>query len=782
MKFYDRLSTMLEEKKNNGTLKNERVICSPQGTEIKVSGIDCPVINFCSNDYLGLSNHPAVIKAARQALDVYGYGLSSVRFICGTQSVHKELEERLADFLGMEDAILYSSCFAANGGLFEGILTEEDAIVSARLNHASIIDGVRLCKAQRLIYNGEDAADLDNTLSTSSISGTTVVMTDGVFSMEGSLALLDRLLPVCQRHGALLAVDDSHATGLVGKGGKGTPEHCGVGVDILTGTLGKALGGASGGYIAGKRVLIDTLRNVSRPYLFSNSLPPNLVAGAIAAIDIVHSDEGMELRAKLNANLKYFRMLMRDMGFDVSADGNHAIVPIFLPDAATASKMAERLLELGIYVVSFSFPVVPKDSPRIRVQLSARHTSGQIECAVSAFYTAGKELGIISNGSLNRTVTGAQPGTQTMKAWVYKNQAQADGGHLSLEDIPVPVPNPGDLLLKILKVTVCGTDEDLFRGKFHEIEDGIVSGHEIFGQIVGWGSNVRGFEIGQKVVAESHYLLPGYIEEGVIGLWGPKIVKGGYLRPINGGYAEYMTLPSYCAHIVPHVLDSDDFFPSLLEGAGNDCLIAKYLLDHGFLGTVGVVGCGPHGLFTQLFCKHFGVENLAAFEVDPARMEFARDFGADRIINSASDDLSQQIDDFTSGKGFDVLIDTAGGRQSVLDMCLDNVKDGGTVVLFGLYGDESIKLEGYRINDIIFRQLDLDMDWKGKKVHVRGITGREGIWEYLIDTVALSKDLQRKLMKPVTIMGPLNNLGPDTRTLDPQKIMKRAYTAFAPES
>lgn len=775
MNLYNKLAELLQQKQQSGTRKFERVISSAQGTQIRVVGRSAPVLNFCSNDYLGLANHPDVLQSARQALDTYGYGLSSVRFICGTQSIHKELEERLADFLQMEDALLYTSCFGANGGLFESVLSEKDTIVSARLNHASIIDGVRLCKAQRATYKEDNPEDLKRVLSETNKNGELAVVTDGVFSMEGTLAPLDRIFPICRSKDALLVVDDSHATGLVGNTGRGTPEYFGVDVDVITGTLGKALGGACGGFIAGKHELIEWLRNTSRPYLFSNSLAPALAAGSMAALNVVQSDEGEELRAKLKENVDSFRNMMRDVGFSIP-DGNHAIVPVMFNDAGLAANMAERLLDLGVYVVAFSYPVVPKESPRIRVQLSAGHNSQQIELAIEAFRTAGKELGIIS-GSPVTSVSNER----TMRAWLYRNEACSDGGHLELTNAPMPIPHPGELLIKILSVSVCGTDEDLFRGKFNEIDDGIIPGHEIFGEIVGWGPNVRGYEVGQKMVAESHYAMPAYLEEGVIGLWGPKLSKGGHLKPINGGYAEYMTLPSYCAHIVPGVLDKPDFFPSLLEGAGNDCLIAKYLLDHSLLGTVGVIGCGPHGLFTQMFCKHFGVEKLAAFEVDEARIEYAKDFGADIFINPLSDKMQSQIDEFTEGKNFDVIIDIAGGRQSVLDMCLNLVHDGGTLILFGLYGDTSIKLGGFSINDIIFDQKQLNIIHDGKHIHVRGITGREGVWSYLIDAIAVSKNLQQKLMKPVTIMGALDNLGADTLKLDPTKVMKRAYTAFTAE-
>jgi len=777
--LYSKLAASLAEKENSGTRKYERVLASAQSTEVKVEGVDVPVVIFCTNDYLGLSNHPSVLRAARLALDVYGYGLSSVRFICGTQRIHKELEERLAGFFGMEDVLLFTSCYSANGGLFESVLGENDSLVSARLNHASIIDGARLCKARRFVYQEEDPADLDRVLREAGTGGDVVVVTDGVFSMEGSFAPLDKLVPICREHGALLAVDDSHATGVVGRRGRGTPEHFDVAVDIVTGTLGKALGGANGGFIAGKRDLIEWLRNTCRPYLFSNSLAPCLAAGAIAALDIVSSDEGAELRARLRANANRFGTLMEAEGFDIR-DVEHPIIPVMLSDAGTTAKMADRLLELGVYVIGFSYPVVPKESPRIRVQLSAAHSAKQIDRAVEAFVTAGEEIGLLPRRSRGHAARVIRPLRRTMRAWVYHNNVQADGGHLSLENVPIPVPQPGELLVKISRVTVCGTDEDLFRGKFSEIEDGIIPGHEVFGEIVDWGSNVRGFHVGQKLVAESHYLLPGYPEEGVIGLWGPKVPRGGYLRPINGGYAEHMVLPTSCAHVVPETLDTPDFFPSLLEGAGNDCHIADYLLDRGLLGTVAVVGCGCHGLFTQMFCKHFGARKLAAFDIDTERIDYAKSFGADRIFNSLAHDIDTAVHEFTDGKGFDVVIDIAGGKRSVLEMCLDYVRDGGTLVLFGLYGDDSVKLDGFCVDEIVFSQRELETRHKKKRIDVKGITGREGIWEYLIDAVALSQELRENLMRPVTVMGPLENLGRDTLALDSKRILKRGYTTFSP--
>lgn len=387
MAIYQTLEQRLAERAAAGLLKTERIITSAQGTEIRIEGRADPVLNFCANNYLGLANHPRVVAAARAELERHGYGLSSVRFICGTQSIHKRLEERLAAFLGYEDAILYTSCFDANGGLFESLLGADDALISARLNHASIIDGVRLARCRRFTYVESDPADLERALKEAGAGGEKVVVTDGVFSMDGILAPLDKLAPLAAARGALLVVDDSHATGFVGERGRGTGEHFGVKPDVVTSTLGKALGGACGGFTAGRKPLIDWMRNSSRPYLFSNSLAPSLAAGAIAALDIVESDEGTELRARLRDNTRRFRAAMRDAGFDVR-EGTHPIVPVMLGDARKAVRMAERLLELGVYVIGFSYPVVPKDRARIRVQLSAAHTFEQIDRTVEAFKTA----------------------------------------------------------------------------------------------------------------------------------------------------------------------------------------------------------------------------------------------------------------------------------------------------------------------------------------------------------------------------------------------------------
>jgi glycine C-acetyltransferase len=391
--FTDFLKNEIAELKIAGLYKHERVITSPQQAHIKADGKQ--VINFCANNYLGLSNHPEVVEIAKKTFDEYGYGLSSVRFICGTQSIHKDLEKKISEFLGMEDTILYSSCFDANAGLFETLLGPEDAIISDALNHASIIDGVRLCKAKRLRYLNNDMSDLEGKLKEASDCRFKMVATDGVFSMDGIIANLSGICDLAEKYNAMVMVDDSHAVGFVGSGGRGTPEHCDVmgRVDVMTGTLGKALGGASGGYTSGKKEVVEWLRNRSRPYLFSNSLAPVITATSSAVIDILSRDN--KLREKLNSNSKYFRKKMTELGFDL-VPGEHAIIPVMLGDAILAGKMANALLEEGIYVVGFSFPVVPKGQARIRTQMSAGHSVEDLDNAISGFSKVGKALGVIS--------------------------------------------------------------------------------------------------------------------------------------------------------------------------------------------------------------------------------------------------------------------------------------------------------------------------------------------------------------------------------------------------
>ncbi len=375
-----------------GLYKDERVILSPQGAEIKVTQGE--VLNFCANNYLGLGDHPEMIAAAKEALDRWGYGMSSVRFICGTQLIHKQLEDKITEFLGTEDTILYSSCFDANGGLFEALLKKEDAIITDALNHASIIDGIRLCKAQRFIFKHADMDDLEARLKEAAGARFRMIATDGVFSMDGDVANLSGICDLAEEYDALVMVDDSHATGFMGKTGRGTHEHCGVmgRVDVITSTLGKALGGAAGGFTSGRKEIVELLRQRSRPYLFSNTMAPPIVYGAMKVIDLL--SRTTELRDKLERNTIHFRERMTQAGFDIKP-GVHPIVPIMLYDAPLAQKFAARLLEKGIYVIGFFYPVVPKGEARIRVQLSAAHEIDQIDRAVDAFVEIGRELGVL---------------------------------------------------------------------------------------------------------------------------------------------------------------------------------------------------------------------------------------------------------------------------------------------------------------------------------------------------------------------------------------------------
>ena len=391
--FDDRLTAETSALRAQGLYKTERELGSPQSAVIRV-GAGREVINLCANNYLGLANHPSVREAAHRALDQYGYGMASVRFICGTHGVHRELEQRLAAFLGTADAILFSSCFDANGGLFETVLGEADAIISDALNHASIIDGIRLCRAQKFRYANRDLGELEARLRETASARTRMIVTDGVFSMDGTFAPLEGIVALAERHDALVVVDDSHATGFIGAKGRGSHERAGVlgRVDLLTGTLGKALGGAAGGYIAGRKPVIEWLRQRSRPYLFSNSVPPVIAATTLRVLDLI--SDGEELRERLVRNARQFRAAMTAAGFTL-VPGEHPIIPVMLGDAALAARMADRLLELGVYVVGFSFPVVPKGQARIRTQMSAAHTPEQLERAVTAFTTAGRELGLI---------------------------------------------------------------------------------------------------------------------------------------------------------------------------------------------------------------------------------------------------------------------------------------------------------------------------------------------------------------------------------------------------
>ncbi|SEW07287.1 glycine C-acetyltransferase [Chitinophaga arvensicola] len=391
-KFITRLREELGDINKAGLYKRERIITSEQGAEIQVGGKT--VLNFCANNYLGLSSHPAVVKAAKDAIDTHGYGMSSVRFICGTQDIHRELEEKISKFLGTEDTILYVAAFDANGGVFEPLFNEQDAIISDALNHASIIDGVRLCKAQRFRYEHNNMADLEAKLQEAKDCRSRIIVTDGSFSMDGTIAQLDKICDLADKYNAIVMSDESHSSGFLGKTGRGTHEYRGVmgRVDIITGTLGKALGGASGGFTSGPKEVIDILRQRSRPYLFSNSVAPSIVGASIAVLDML--SETTELRDKLEYNTKYFRTKMTEAGFDIKP-GDHPIVPVMLYDAVLAAQFADKLLQEGIYVIGFFFPVVPKGQARIRVQLSAGHEQAHLDKAIAAFTKIGKELGVI---------------------------------------------------------------------------------------------------------------------------------------------------------------------------------------------------------------------------------------------------------------------------------------------------------------------------------------------------------------------------------------------------
>jgi len=394
--FFKSLAAETESLKSEGLFKSERLLAGPQqaAIEVKSNGHTSQVLNLCANNYLGLANHPEVIAAAHKALDEFGYGMASVRFICGTQTIHKQLEDRISAFLGTADTILYPSCFDANGGLFETLLGPDDAVISDALNHASIIDGIRLCKAQRHRYANDDMQDLESQLESAANANNRMIVTDGVFSMDGTIASLDKICDLADKHDALTMIDDCHATGFLGENGRGTHEYRGVmgRIDIITGTLGKALGGASGGYTSGRKEVVGWLRQRSRPYLFSNSVAPMIAAASIAVLDLLERDNS--LQQQLHSNAKYFREKMTERGFDLKP-GEHPIIPVMLGDAMLASQMADKLLERGVYVIGFSFPVVPKGQARIRTQMSAGLTREQLDKAIDAFTDVGRELKVI---------------------------------------------------------------------------------------------------------------------------------------------------------------------------------------------------------------------------------------------------------------------------------------------------------------------------------------------------------------------------------------------------
>ncbi len=396
--FFNSLASQTEALKSEGLFKSERQITGPQQAQINVrsNGGSKEVLNLCANNYLGLANHPEVIAAAHKALDEFGYGMASVRFICGTQTIHKQLEDRISAFLGTEDTILYPSCFDANGGLFETLLDADDAVISDALNHASIIDGIRLCKAQRFRYANDDMQDLETQLHDAATANNRLIVSDGVFSMDGTIASLDKICNLADKYDALTMIDDCHAAGFLGENGRGTHEYRGVmgRIDIITGTLGKALGGASGGYTSGRKEVVAWLRQRSRPYLFSNSVAPMIAASSIAVLDLLERDKS--LQQQLHSNAAYFRKKMTERGFDLKP-GEHPIIPVMLGDAMLASRMADMLLERGIYVIGFSFPVVPKGQARIRTQMSAGLTHKQLDKAIDAFTDVGRELNVIQD-------------------------------------------------------------------------------------------------------------------------------------------------------------------------------------------------------------------------------------------------------------------------------------------------------------------------------------------------------------------------------------------------
>ena len=524
----ERLKAETQALESAGLLKRERIIGSAQGPVVELAD-GREMINLCANNYLGLANHPAVVQAAHDALSRYGYGVASVRFICGTQSVHRELEERLSGYLGMEDTILYSSCFDANGGLFETLLDERDAVISDALNHASIIDGIRLCKARRLRYANNDMNELERALQDSKDARVRLIATDGVFSMDGSIAKLEGICDLAERHGALVMVDDSHATGFIGARGRGTHELRGVmdRVDILTGTLGKALGGASGGYVAARKEIVGWLRQRSRPYLFSNSIAPPVAAGTLKVLDLL--ERLPELRERLHANAGYFRGRMQRLGFDL-LPGEHPIVPVMLGEAPLAVRLAERMQEEGVYVVAFSYPVVPHGKARIRTQLSAAHTTAQLDRVVQAFAAApGEALGIINKGRL-------------MKALV---KARAEPG-IWMQDVPEPAVGHNDVLIKIHRSAICGTDMHIYNWDAwaqKTIPVPMAVGHEYSGEIVEVGSEVRGVKPGDRVSGEGH-ITCGHCRNCRAGRRHlcRNTLGVGVNRP--GAFAEYLTLPA----------------------------------------------------------------------------------------------------------------------------------------------------------------------------------------------------------------------------------------------
>ena len=623
--FYKQLTNDLDTARAEGLFKEERIITSAQQADITV-GDGSHVINFCANNYLGLANHPELINAAKAGMDSHGFGMASVRFICGTQDSHKVLEQKLASFLGMEDAILYSSCFDANGGLFETLLGAEDAIISDALNHASIIDGVRLCKAKRFRYANNDMVELEERLKEARAAGArhVLIATDGVFSMDGVIANLKGVCDLADKYDALVMVDDSHAVGFVGENGRGSHEYCDVmgRVDIITGTLGKALGGASGGYTAARKEVVEWLRQRSRPYLFSNSLAPAIVAASIKVLEMVGS--GAELRDRLWANARLFREKMTAAGFTL-AGADHAIIPVMLGDAVIAQNFARELQKEGIWMT----------------------------------------------------------------------------------DVPEPELGHNDLLIKIRKTAICGTDVHIYNWdewSQKTIPVPMVVGHEYVGEVVGIGQEVRGFKIGDRVSGEGH-ITCGHCRNCRAGRTHlcRNTIGVGVNRP--GCFAEYLVIPAFNAFKIPDNISDD--LASIFDPFGNAVHTA---LSFDLVGEdVLVSGAGPIGVMAAAVAKHVGARNVVITDVNEYRLDLARKMGVTRAVNVSKENLNDVMAELGMTEGFDVGLEMSGAPPAFRSM-LDTMNHGGRIAMLGIPPS------------------DMSIDWTKvifKGLFIKGIYGRE---------------------------------------------------------
>jgi len=664
----ERLDKDTKELKTEGLFKAERIINSAQQADITVksgqSGHE--VINFCANNYLGLANHPELLKTAKAAIDKHGYGMASVRFICGTQDIHKELEDRLSQFLETEDTILYPSCFDANGGLFEAILSKEDAIISDSLNHASIIDGIRLCKAARFRYKTNDMEDLERQLIAAKDARVKLIATDGVFSMDGTIANLPTIVDLAKKYNALTMIDDCHATGFIGENGKGTPEYHNVlgEIDIITGTLGKALGGASGGYTAGRKEIIAWLRQRSRPYLFSNTLAPVISATSIKVLDMLEGSD--QLRVKLKENSQYFRTEMTKLGFDL-VPGEHPIIPVMLGDAKLASDMADRLLAEGIYVIGFSFPVVPKGQARIKSGLDMANLPKTMQALVK---------------------TKREPG-------------------ISLQEIPLPSYSHNDVLIRIHKTAICGTDLHIYNWDDWAqatIPVPMVVGHEYVGEVVALGSEVSGLAIGDRVSGEGH-LTCGHCRNCRAGTRHLcRNTQGvGVNRP--GAFAQYLSIPAGNAFKI-HPTISDDV-ASMLDPLGNATHTA---LSFDMVGEdVLITGAGPIGVMACAIAKYVGARHIVCTDINDYRLNLAREAGATRIVNVGQEDVLTVMPELGMTEGFDVGLEMSGNGSALRTM-LEAMHHGGKVALLGI-PPNNVAIDW---NQVIFKGLI-----------IKGIYGRE---------------------------------------------------------